>query len=131
MRIEEMARIASDGTEDLHKMRWQFSIMIKKHSRPRASFWQRIVKVFGVRAVVGHTAVGFLEDDCLHVPANNVLDEACACIAHHTYEEKLESIIVNGLLPGRGGITDAVHSQLSAFRIGDNRLQESSRGDSL
>ena len=77
---------------------------------------------------MGHTAVGFLEDDRLQVPAVNVPDDAFACIAHNTYEENLESIIVNGLLPGGGGITDAVHSQLSAVRMGDNRLQESSRG---
>ena len=51
-----------------------------------------------------------------------------ACITHNTYEENLESIITNGLLLGGGGITHALHSQLSAFHIGDNRLQESSRG---
>ena len=84
MRIEELARIASDGTEDLTKLRWQFSVMIRKVPRPRASFWQRIARVFGIRAVVGHTAVGFLEDDRLQVPAANVLDDAFACIAHST-----------------------------------------------
>ena len=128
MTLAELARIASDGTEDLTKMRWQFSVMIRKGPRPRASFRQRIVKVFGIRAVVGHTAVGFLDADRLQVPAANVPDDAFACTAHNTYEENLESIITNGLLPGGGGITDAVHSQLSAFHIGDNRLQESSRG---
>ena len=46
----------------------------------------------------------------------------------NTYQENLESIIANGLLPGGGGTTDAVHCQLSAFHICDNRLQESSRG---
>ena len=30
MRIEELARIASDGTEDLTKLRWQFSVRIRK-----------------------------------------------------------------------------------------------------
>ena len=33
MKIDEMARIASDGTEDLSKMRWQFSVLIKRHAR--------------------------------------------------------------------------------------------------
>ena len=33
MRLLDMARIASDGTEDLTKMRWRFSVMIKKHVR--------------------------------------------------------------------------------------------------
>ena len=70
---------------------------------------------------MGHTAVGFLEDDRLQVSAANVPDDAFACIARNTYEENLESIISNGLLPGGGGITHAVHSQLSAFHIGDNR----------
>ncbi|MFM7978923.1 MAG: hypothetical protein ACKPKO_06365, partial [Candidatus Fonsibacter sp.] len=38
----------------------------------------------------------------------------------------LPSILRKGLIPG-GGQTDAVHSQLSAFHILDDRLQESSR----
>ena len=95
---------------------------------PEHHFGQRIASVFGIRTVVEHTAIGFLEDGGLQVPAANVPDDAFACIAHNTYEENLESIIVNGLLAGGGGIADAVHSQLSAFHIGDNRLQESSRG---
>ena len=86
--------------------------------------------VVGIRAVVGHTAVGFLEDDRLEVLAANVPDDVFACIAHNTYEENLELIITNGLLPGGGVISEAVHSQLSAFHINDERLQESSRGSS-
>ena len=128
MTLEELVRVASDGTEDLTKTRWQFSVLLSRDSRPKASFWQRIIKVFGIRAVVGHTAVGFLEDDRLQVPAVNVPDEVFACITHNTYADNLESIITNGLLPGGGGITHAVHSQLSAFHIGDSRLQESSHG---
>ena len=128
MTLEALVRIASDGTEDLTKMRWQFSVLLRRDPRPRASFWQRIIKVFGIRAVVGQPAVGFLEDDRLQVPAVNVPDEVFACITHNTYEEIIESIITNGLLPGGGGITHAVHSQLSEFHIGDSRLQESSRG---
>ena len=57
MKIPEMARIASDGTEDLSTMRWQFSVLIKKRVRLGTTLWARIVEVFGVRAVVGHTAV--------------------------------------------------------------------------
>ena len=64
---------------------------------------------------MGHTAVGFLEDDRLQVPAVNVPDELFACITHNMYEENLESIITNGLLPGGGGTSHVVHSQLSAF----------------
>ena len=126
MRLDEMARRASDGTEDLTKMRWQFSVMIKRLVRHGSSLWQRIVKGFGARAVVGHTAVPFLEDGRLQVYAENVPSEAFACIAHNTEERHLHSIIVNGRIPGGGGITDAVHSQLSVFHINHERLQESS-----
>ena len=55
-------------------------------------------------------------------------DEAFAFIARHTEVQNLQSIIINDLLPVGGGITDAVHSQGSAIHIGDERLQESSRG---
>ena len=130
MKLIEMARIASDGAEDLTKMRWQFSVMIKKHVRVGATLWEHIVKVFGARAVVGHTAVPFLEDDRLQMPAADVPSELCARIANNTQERHPHSSIVNGLMLGGGGITDAVHSQLSAFDIDDESLQESSRASS-
>ena len=89
MKVGEMAGIASDGTEDLTKMRWQFSMMSKKHARYGASLWQRIVQIFGVRAVVGHTAAPYLEDDRLQVSAEDVPDDICACIAHNTEQQNL------------------------------------------
>ena len=99
MKVDEMARIASDGTEDLSKMRWQFGVMIKKHARYGASLWQRIVKVFGVQAVVGHTVVPYLEDDRLQVSGEDVPDSIFACIAHNTEQQNLESIIINDIVP--------------------------------
>ena len=102
MKTPELARIASDGTEDLTKIRWPFSVMIKKHVRVGTTLWERIVKVFGARAVLGHTAVPFLEDDRLQVSAASVPYEVFACIAHHTQEEHLHSIMVNGRFAWRG-----------------------------
>ena len=61
MGLHELATLASDGAEDLSKLRWQFSVLIRRSSKPCVTLWQRIVKVFGVRAVVGHTATLFLE----------------------------------------------------------------------
>ena len=82
MQVPEMARIASDGTEDITRMRWQFSVMIKKHVRFGTTLWECIAKVFGVRAVVGHTAAPFLEDDRLQVSAADVPNDTFAFIAH-------------------------------------------------
>ena len=69
MTIAHLAQLASDGTEDLTKTRWQLSVFIRTGLGKRgATWWAIIVKVFGIRAVVGHTAVGFLEDDRLLKP---------------------------------------------------------------
>ena len=66
MTVAQLAQLASDGTEDFTKMRWQFTVLIRTgHGKRGETWWGRIVKVFGIRAVVGHTAVGFLEDDRL------------------------------------------------------------------
>ena len=48
------------------------------------------------------------------------------CAQHRAAEPRVD--IINGILPGGGGITDAAHSQLSALQFDDERLQESSRG---
>ena len=85
------------------------------------------MKIFGARAVVGHIAVKFLEDDRLFVSLDNVDDEACPCMAHNTQIGNLESIILNGLAPGEDGMTEAVHSQLSALHMHDPRVQDNSR----
>ena len=67
--LVELARLASDGTEDLTKTRWQFSVLMRCTSERRnETWWHRVVKVVGIRAVVGHTAVGFVEDDRFHMP---------------------------------------------------------------
>ena len=88
-------------------------------------------KVFGIRAVVGHTAVGFLEDDRLLMPLYYVKDKVsntrCSHVLPTTRISSLNSIIINGLAPDGDGITNAVHSQLSAFHMMDYRLQESRR----
>ena len=127
--ISQLAQLASDGTEDMTKMRWQFSVLVStsRGGRRGGTWWGRIKKFFGIRAVVGHTAVGFLEDDRSLMPLSYIDDDAFSCIAHNTRISYLSSIITNGLAPGGDGITTAVHSQLSAFHMMDRRLQESSR----
>ncbi|MFM7981782.1 MAG: hypothetical protein ACKPKO_20940, partial [Candidatus Fonsibacter sp.] len=56
------ANIASSGTEDKSKMRWQFCVrLLKKPPHSNATFLERIQGVFGIRAVVGHTGMPFLE----------------------------------------------------------------------
>ena len=86
-----------------------------------------MVKVFSIRAVVGHTAVGFLEDDRILKPFPYIEDDIFPCIVHNTKISYLSSIITNGFAIGGDDITSVVHSQLSAFHMMDNRLQESSR----
>ena len=56
-----------------------------------------------------------------------VEDKVFPCMAHSTKVSYLSSIIINGLAPGGDGITISVHSQVCAFHMVDNRLQESSR----
>ena len=76
MTLAHLAQLASDGAEDLTKTRWQFSVLIRTGLGKRgATWWERVVKVFGIRAVVGHTAVGFLEDDRLLIPLTYIEDE--------------------------------------------------------
>lgn len=56
----ELALLASDGTENLTKTRWQLSVLMRSSSDRRHSTWCcRTVNTFGIRAFVGHTAVGF------------------------------------------------------------------------
>ncbi|MFM7977823.1 MAG: hypothetical protein ACKPKO_00780, partial [Candidatus Fonsibacter sp.] len=82
--------------------------------------------VFGIRAVVGHTGMPFLEDDRLMVIARSLTREDIPFVVHNTRMVNLPSIMKSGLIPG-GDQTAAVHSQLSAFYLLDNRLQQSSR----
>jgi hypothetical protein len=127
--VSQLAYLASDGTEDMTKMRWQFSVLVRtsRGGRRGETWWDRIQKVFGIRAVVGHTAIGFLEDDRLLMPLSYVEDDVFSCITHNTRISYLTSIITHGLAPGGDGITTAVHSQLSALHMMDRMLQESSR----
>ena len=97
----ELAQLASDGTEDLTKTRWQFSVLMRSVSGQRnETWWRRVVKVFGTRAVVGHTAVGFFEDDRLQMPLSHIEDDTFPCMPHTTKISYLEYIIRNGLAPG-------------------------------
>ena len=62
--------------EDLTKIRWQFRVLLrigvgKRHE----TWWNRIVKVFGLRAVVGHTAVGLFEHDRLMMPLTYIEED--------------------------------------------------------
>ena len=71
-----------------------------------------------------------LEDDRLQMPLCDVDAELSPCIAHNAQSLHLESIIKNGLAPGGDGLAQVVHSQLSAFHLDYERLQESSRASS-
>ena len=114
--VSQLAYLASDGTEDMTKMRWQLCLgQNKPRWRRGETWWDRIQKVFGIRAVVGHTTIGFLEDDRLLMPLSYIEDDAFSCITHNTRISYLPSLITSGLAPGGDGITTAVHSQLSAF----------------
>ena len=73
--IPQLAQLASDGTEDLTKTRWQFSVLVRTGRGKRGeTWWERIRRVVGIRAVVGHTAIGFLEDDRLLMPLSYIED---------------------------------------------------------
>ena len=61
------------------------------------------------------------------LPLSYIEDNTFPCIAHNTQISYLNSIIINGIAPGGDGITSAVHSQLFAFHMMDNRIQESRR----
>ncbi|MFM7984836.1 MAG: hypothetical protein ACKPKO_36505, partial [Candidatus Fonsibacter sp.] len=125
--LDYLANIASSGTEDKRKLRWQFSVRLRKlAAHSNASFLERIKGIFGIRAVVGHTGMPFLEDDRLMVSARNVASMDLPFVVHNTRMLNLPSMLKSGLILG-GGQTTAVHSQLSAFHLLDDRLQESSR----
>ncbi|MFM7983472.1 MAG: hypothetical protein ACKPKO_29520, partial [Candidatus Fonsibacter sp.] len=57
----------------------------------------------------------------------NVPTECVPYVVHNTQMVNSTSIIQRGLIPGGGGMTSAVYSQLSAFHLMDRRLQDSSR----
>ncbi|MFM7985120.1 MAG: hypothetical protein ACKPKO_37960, partial [Candidatus Fonsibacter sp.] len=76
---------------------------------------------------MGHTATPFIEDDRFSISIADLSDEVFPNIVHNAYISNLESIILNGLIPGGGRITQAMRSQLSAFHMMVDRLQESSR----
>ncbi len=103
MTLADLARIASDGAEGMTNTRWQFNVLMRTGAGKRSeTWWHRVVKVLGIRAVVGHTAVGFLEDDRLLVPLTYIEDETPRSLT-------LNLIILNGLAPGGDGITSAIH----------------------
>ena len=73
MTLGNLAQLASDGTEDLTKTRRQFSVLIRTGLVKRgATWWEIVVKMFGIRAVMGHTAVGLLEHDRLVMPLTHI-----------------------------------------------------------
>ncbi|MFM7979211.1 MAG: hypothetical protein ACKPKO_07830, partial [Candidatus Fonsibacter sp.] len=47
-------------------------------------FWKRIKGVYGIRAVVGHTGMPFLEDDRLMVDLLNVPTNYIPFVVHNT-----------------------------------------------
>ena len=88
-------------------------------------------RYFGLRAVAGHTATKFLDDDLLIMPLVGVSDDLFPCIGRKAKIIHIDSLIKNGLALGGDGATQAVHSQLPAFHLEDDRLQESSRVGSM
>ena len=101
--------------------------MVKNRPQKRGeSLWDRIVRIFGIRAVVGHTGVTVLEVDRIMLPLTDVDDSVLSCMAHNTIFSSLKSIFLNGLALGGDGMTSAVHSELSAFHRHDHRVQASS-----
>ena len=107
MDLHELAMLASDGTENLSRLRLQLSVLLRRTARPGVTCWQRIVKVFGIRAVVGHTATRCLEDDRLMLGLEGVDDDMFPCIALNTEIRHLNSIIKTGLAPGGDGVMQA------------------------
>ena len=81
---------------------------------------------YGPSSVI-HMYLFFLEDDRLLLNLDGVREDMFPNIVHNTIISNLESILINGVIPGGGGITEALHSQLSAFHMMGARLQESSR----
>ncbi|MFM7979268.1 MAG: hypothetical protein ACKPKO_08125, partial [Candidatus Fonsibacter sp.] len=66
--LDYLVDIASNGTEEETKLRWQFCVRLQKRpSHSNASFSERIKGVFGIRAIVGHTGMPCLEDARLMV----------------------------------------------------------------
>ena len=110
LHTSDLVQIAFSGTEDGSKLRWQFSVLLDQKSRPGAVFWQRIKAVFGIRAVVGHTGMTFLEDDRLMVELADVPSADIPFVVHNTQIANVTSIIQRGVIPG-GGMTSVVHSQ--------------------
>ncbi|MFM7978382.1 MAG: hypothetical protein ACKPKO_03620, partial [Candidatus Fonsibacter sp.] len=99
------------------KLRWHFSVRLQKQpADQKLSFFHRSKGVFGIRAVVGHIGMHFLEDDRLMVNLENVPRDCVPFVVHNTQVENIPSILKKGLIPG-GGETMAVHFQLSAFHI--------------
>ena len=75
----------------------------------------------GIRAVVGHAGMTFLEDDRLMLELAYVPSDDIPFVVHNTQIANVTSIIQRGLIPG-GGVTSVVNSQLSAFHLMDRRL---------
>ncbi|MFM7982953.1 MAG: hypothetical protein ACKPKO_26875, partial [Candidatus Fonsibacter sp.] len=83
--IAYLAKIASSGTEDKTKLRWQFCVrLLKKPPHSNATFLERIQGVYGIRAVVGHTGMPFLEDDRLMVSAQSLSCRDVPFAVHNT-----------------------------------------------
>ncbi|MFM7985076.1 MAG: RNA 2'-phosphotransferase, partial [Candidatus Fonsibacter sp.] len=101
LNVTDLVTIASGGTEDGSKLRWQFSVLLNHKSKGDV-FWQRVTGVFGIRAVVGHTGMQFLEDDRLMMELAGVETKDIPFVVHNTQTANLSSIIRYGLIPGGG-----------------------------
>ncbi|MFM7984994.1 MAG: hypothetical protein ACKPKO_37310, partial [Candidatus Fonsibacter sp.] len=70
--------------------------MLKRSSSEGIHFWQRIMGVYGIRAVVGHTGMPFLEEDRLLVDIVNVPTECVPYVVRNTQMVNLTSITQRG-----------------------------------
>lgn len=93
--IKDMAMPASDGTEGLTKLCWQFSVVIRSAApRRNTPFYECIVRTLGIRAIVGQTVAPFLEDNRLPISMAALGDEMFPRIVHNTYISNIASIIL-------------------------------------
>ena len=110
---------ATRGVDNDKKLRWQFSVLLR-HTPASVGepYLNRTVRVFGPRALVGHTGQQCYERRKAQLPnGERRLVFFTSRIAHNAKSEHVESVALRGL-----------HAQMSTFhRFDKGRVQESSR----
>ena len=85
MDLQTLVNYATHGVGSDRKLRWQFSVLLRQMPATGGEpYLKIIVKVFGMRALVGHTGQKFLQKERLSYPMEN--GELCftSRIAHNT-----------------------------------------------